>query len=57
MHLIGVPSAQLQERLPLSGAHDALAADDPVDNVNEVSKWLLFVRQGDGSRLDAPGLR
>ena len=56
MHLIGVPSAQLQERLPLSGAHDALAADDPVDNVNEVSEWLLFVRQGDGSRLDAPGL-
>ena len=56
MYLIGVPPAQLEERLPLSGPHDALAADDPVDDVNEVPERLLLVRQCDGSRLDTPGL-
>jgi hypothetical protein len=34
-----------------------LAADNSVDNVNEVSERLLFVHQSDGSSLDAPGLK
>jgi hypothetical protein len=54
--VVGVPSAQLEKRLPLGGGERVLAVEYAVYQANEGADRLFLVRQCGSSGVYAPGL-